>query len=414
MSRWTSEPTRRAVLISAGAAGIGLIAGSGRRGADAAASETIGPRYRGGRIRLTLPSPTGRHRVGTTSLHLVDRSRRDPWTSTPRELMISLWYPARNGEGDRVPWMTSAVEALYRQQTSRNLQTSLDAVDFPLTHARRNVPVRARHGGRPVIIFSPGYAAMREQGTTLVEDLASRGNVVVTISHTHEAQFVEFPGGRVEPSRQPADPDYALALRTRRDDTTFVLDVLARLNSGADPTIQGRRLPHGLRGALDLSKVGMFGHSLGGAAAAETMAHDPRVRAGVDLDGSVDGAARDTGLDRPFLLMASAGHGRDNDDSWADFWSHLRGWRRQLLLKDSGHQAYTDLGPLVPQLIKALPIPPQVVARLTENIGTIDPGRSVAAQRAYLAAFFDLHLRRHDDHLFSGPSPRYPEIEFVP
>lgn len=331
--------------------------------------------------------------------------------------MISLFYPARNSEGDRVPWMTPAMEALYRQQTSRNLQTSLDAVDFPTTHARRNVPVKARHRGHPVIIFSPGYGAMRELGTTLVEDLASRGYVVVTISHTHEAQFVEFPGGRVEPSRQPAEPkdaDYALALRTRRDDTLFVLDVLARLNTRGDLGGHGRRLPRGLRDALDMSMVGMFGHSLGGAAAAEAMAQDSRIRAGVDLDGSVIGAARTTGLDRPFLLMASAGHGRDNDDSWADFWPRLRGWRRQLLLRDSGHQAYTDSAPLVPQLIKALPIPPQVVARLTETIGTINAGRSVTVQRAYLAAFFDLHLRQHDDHLLSGPSPRYPEIEFVP
>lgn len=30
---------------------------------------------------------------------------------------------------------------------------------------------------------------------------------------------------------------------------------------------------------------------------------------------------------------------------------------------------------------------------LTGCVGTIDPGRSVAARRAYVGAFFDLHLR---------------------
>ena len=37
--------------------------------------------------RLTLPPPTGPHRAGTVSLHLVGRSR---------ELMVSVWYPARD------------------------------------------------------------------------------------------------------------------------------------------------------------------------------------------------------------------------------------------------------------------------------------------------------------------------------
>jgi hypothetical protein len=38
----------------------------------------------------------------------------------------------------------------------------------------------------------------------------------------------------------------------------------------------------------------------------------------------------------------------------------------------------------------------------------------VAAVRAYTRAFFDLHLRHHDSHLLGGPSPRFPEVEFIP
>lgn len=40
----------------------------------------------------------------------------------------------------------------------------------------------------------------------------------------------------------------------------------------------------------------------------------------------------------------------------------------------------------------------------------------IAVERAYLGAFFDLHLRHHHHHdrLLAGPSRRYPEIEFVP
>ncbi|MFI9756673.1 hypothetical protein ACIHFB_01895 [Streptomyces sp. NPDC051963] len=55
--------------------------------------------------RLRLPEPTGPLTIGTVSLRLVDRTRRDPWMpSLPnRELMISVWYPAlAPGRGQRL------------------------------------------------------------------------------------------------------------------------------------------------------------------------------------------------------------------------------------------------------------------------------------------------------------------------
>ncbi|WP_242906215.1 alpha/beta hydrolase family protein [Actinomadura terrae] len=370
-------------------------------------------------MRLSLPAPSGPQRIGTTALHLVDHSRRDPWTApAPRELMISLWYPTLNADAHRrAPWLTRAAASQYLKKAGKDLRTPLDDVVLPMTHAGQGAPVRAHARGNPVVLFSPGYGSMRAMGTALVEDLASRGYVVVTIDHTYDSQFVEFPGGRLELTRKPAEQSeeaVAKASKARLDDTRFVLDQLAALNAGRNPDAEQRGLPRGLKGSFDLSRIGMFGHSLGGAAAADIMAEDSRVLAGADLDGTIPGTVADTGLDRPFLLMGNATHGRDNDPDWEKFWSHLRGWRRELRLRDSGHQTFTDLSPMGQQLMRALPIPPPVAARLTESIGTIDAGRAVAAQRAYIGAFFDLHLRHRDDHLLSGPSPRYPEIQFVP
>ncbi|MEV0783798.1 lipase [Streptomyces sp. NPDC050423] len=406
--------SRRSVLAAAGTAGLVLAtAGTARAaGRPAGAASAAGPGT--SRVRLTLPVPTGPRRIGTTSLHLIDRSRRDPWVSpaSPRELMISVWYPASDTHGHRrAPWLPPAATALYRRKVGQDLRTPMDNVGFPVTHARQDAPVEVRRHGHPVVLFSPGLNTMRAMGTSLVEDLAAHGYAVVTIDHTHEASIVEFPGGRVEVG---PDPDPLDALRVRQDDTRFVLDELERLNAGRNPDAEGRRLPHRLRGSLDLSRTGMFGHSIGGDTAAGAMARDRRILAGVDLDGSVNGTVKDTGLDRPFLLMGNATHGRHNDPSWTAFWSHLRGWRLELRLRDSAHLTYTDMSPLAQQLERALPLPPEAVAALTNSIGTIDAGRAVAAQRAYLRAFFDLHLRGRDGHLLSGPSPRYPDIAFIP
>jgi hypothetical protein len=46
-------------------------------------------------------------------------------------------------------------------------------------------------------------------------------------------------------------------------------------------------------------------------------------------------------------------------------------------------------------------------------IGTIDPGEAVAAERAYIGAFFDLHLRHRGGSLLARPSPAYPQVQFL-
>src|ERR1700742_2640603 len=69
--------------------------------------------------RLRLPPPDGRFAVGTVSLHLIDRSRKNPWPATPpyRELMVSVWYPARDaGRYPLAPQMLPGAAAHYGSQ----------------------------------------------------------------------------------------------------------------------------------------------------------------------------------------------------------------------------------------------------------------------------------------------------------
>src|SRR5207237_8321414 len=47
---------------------------------------------------LEVPAPTGAFHVGTRSIALVDRTRREPEArKQPRSLVIQLWYPAAAG-----------------------------------------------------------------------------------------------------------------------------------------------------------------------------------------------------------------------------------------------------------------------------------------------------------------------------
>jgi hypothetical protein len=141
------------------------------------------------------------------------------------------------------------------------------------------------------------------------------------------------------------------------------------------------------------------------------MFEDRRIKAGVNLDGGLFGPVVAAGLARPFMLVGAQEHGRDNDPTWAQFWANLRGWRLNLRLAGAAHNSFTDFQALLPQVAGVLNLPPEVVQ---QQIGTIDPQRSVINQRAYVTAFFDLHLRHRDGRLLAHPSHRFPEMQFVP
>ncbi|MCX4967789.1 hypothetical protein OHA98_24110 [Streptomyces sp. NBC_00654] len=366
-------------------------------------------------VRLVLPRPTGPRPIGTAALHLRDRGRRDPWVPARpvRELMVQFWYPARSapaptGTGrHRAPWMTAEAAKVF-QRTGYLLD---GYVTLPATHARDGAPADTRTGPRPVILYSHGHGQHRASSTSLVEDLVSHGYVVVTIDHTYDAGQVEFPGGRVETYAMPPlgdgddDPVIGKAVDVRVADTRFVLEELSRIVRSRRPG--GGPLPRGLADVLDLSRVAMFGHSLGGATAAAAMASGVPLRAGANLDGSLFGPVVDSGLRKPFLLMSEDA---DTDPSWARAWPHLRGWRRNLRLTGTRHFSYTDYEAFIPQAAERLGATEEQIA---EFIGPLDGTRAIRVQRHFLRACFDLHLRHRPAPVLEGPSARYPEVRFI-
>ncbi len=405
------------------------VLGGGAAAVPAGAAPAVAERQ----ARAGLPQPTGPYAIGTTALRLVDRGRPDPWQpERARELMISLWYPAtRPAHGDeRARYMEpNAAEHFGGPDGAGvfNYRTDPGRTDWSgvRTHALRDAPALPAARPRPVVLYSAGLGDPRTWGTGLVEDLVSRGYVVVTVDHPYDASEVAFPDGRLATSvlpglaGQPGLDIGALlrkALDARVADTRFVLDELTALRTD-------RRLPAALAGSLDLDRIGMVGHSAGGFTAAQTMHDDPRIKAGVNLDGQLhfpgpDGtgvhlsSVAEDGLDRPFLLM-----GTQSEDSgayrgqpgWAAFWQHTRGWKADVTLLGSRHGSYTDAQSLLPQLVRQGAVPEEAVRG---DIGDVRPERAVPATRAYVGSFLDRWLRGHDDHLLDGPSPRFPEMRF--
>lgn len=403
------------------------------------ASQKAQPRA-GALARLTLPAPTGPYPVGTVDLHLVDHCRVNPWTAIPsyRELMVSLWYPATDVHRyPLAPQMSPGAAAHFGGTAGAGpglYGIPADSVDFAATRTsgHAGAPVARRQRPFSVVLYSPGAGDPRTWETTEVQDLASRGYLVVTIDHPYDASEVEFPGGRVvagvlqqlfQQAQQPSDFP-ALAAKifdVRIADTRFVLDQLAALDHGTNPDAERRPLPAGFTGALDLRRTGMFGVSAGGMTALQTMDDDPRIKAAVDMDGNVESPllpdalqlwpVASRGLDQPFMLVGDPGVDHQQTPSWKLLWDNSTGWHVDLHLTGAkSEDSYKDNVPLIPQIARQLGLPGSFV---TGDIGSIDPAQAVHTEETFLAAFFDRWLRGGDGHVLDGPSPHLPDVTFV-
>ncbi|MEU8236548.1 hypothetical protein AB0C12_43745 [Actinoplanes sp. NPDC048967] len=347
---------------------------------------------------FTLPRPSGPYAVGRDVLHLVDRSRPDPWVPAgPRELMVSMYYPAVAHSGRPAQYLTTTEARLFLEDRDLDGIVAPEALSDTRTAARAGA--EPRRGRYPLVVLSPGFTLHRHTLTHLAEELTSRGYVVAAVDHAYESPGTAFPGGRILTCTACTSLEgqgregYARVATGRAKDISFVLDRL----TGARPAWR-----HGA--LINRARIGMAGHSIGGNAASATMAADPRVRAGINMDGTFFAPVPADGLDgRPFLLLGTPDHlPGGTDDTWDRTWRRLDGWKRWLTVTGVGHLDFSDTVVLADQ------------AGLPDTGSPLPGDRTARIVRDYVTAFFDRHLRGAPRPLLDGPTPHNPEVVFHP
>jgi hypothetical protein len=323
---------------------------------------------------------------------LVDHTRLDPFAATKvaRAVMVSIFepVPAALCQWTTIPYMPPTTASFFNANYSASFGTppglfSSISMQICSQKSAPSLPL-------PVIVFSHGLDGSRLFYSYIAASIASTGNfVVITVDHPYDAAVVEFPSGKkIYATNVTGNPSILDFLDVRVQDLGFMQQQ------------QGPRFGDAAAG----------GHSFGGAAAVaalgSTFDRNPAFRGGLNLDGTLFGSIVTTGTRKPVLLF---GHEGKEDPTWDAIWPLLTGWKLELELNGSQHNAFTDLPLIAKQLLNGAPPPPEWQTLL----GTIDGARAITIIVDYCIAFFNSVLRGNGGDLLRGPSAQFPEVEFI-
>ncbi|MET3942346.1 dienelactone hydrolase [Paenibacillus sp. PvP094] len=370
---------------------------------------------------FNLPKPDGPEKVGTQTFHFTDQNRDEVLTedqSDKRELMVQFWYPTENMNNNKRDTLFPKDKEMFKKYI-QSFSTSLKLPEFVLdywkysqTNSYENVEILPSESPYPVVLLSHGMGTSRVLQASQAENLASHGFIVVTIDHTYSTFATLFPDGRVT--------GYTTKMTTiddRREigdiwtkDVEFVINQIEKLNSGA--------IESQFKGKLDLNNVGAMGHSFGGATAFNATYLDHRIKAGVNMDGSLNEVENRDDINKPFMFIRSGSFkdwlvnfekDRNSDNEVNKFLSDelhimknvIEHGGNVIYIEGTQHFNFTDLQ-FYSELVK-----------LSGITGDINGKRGSNIVNQYVLDFFNKQLKGTGGNLLQGPSDMYPEVKFI-
>lgn len=220
---------------------------------------------------------------------LTDYTRKGTFQeeSEARKIVISIYYPDTDGLLDNGESEIKYMDLfhpceLQARAILQDIGMNMVIIDGLSTSISEGALQQKFKRSYPVIIYSPALGLDRDMYIYNIQSLVKREFIVVTVSAAYEAMFTVCPSGEFmnqsEVMRTIQATDYTELhhlISIRKKDIQYVLDYLSNLNS------------RDMIGIFDMDKVGIVGHSIGGATALDLTMEDDRIKAAVLLDASM-------------------------------------------------------------------------------------------------------------------------------
>jgi predicted dienelactone hydrolase len=334
------------------------------------------------RLATELPVPTGPFALGRASF-------------TWGDIGVWVWYPAA-AAAPADDYLPPAIRTNWEHTRPGLINFLTRDLSRVRAHSASDVAVSNEQPNYPVVLLRAGGSGSTLNYSSLAEELASHGYVVVGL---------DMP--------TTGNPERCAG---RNDEEGCATKIMAPLISGIDRAIDHlQQLSDSnarFKSRLDLSNIGIFGHSFGGAQAAQFCSENARCKAGINIDGRPFGTVITKGIPVPFMFLLSD-HGTPNDPLSRRILSQIQAIydrqphdsRMRIAIRGAHHFTFSDDGALLKSALFRILL--RAVGGLRLN------GRRQVEVTAYaVRVFFDGHLKGAPDT--RGTLARVPEIEMLP
>jgi dienelactone hydrolase len=329
-----------------------------------------------------LPVPTGPFPLGRASF-------------TWGDIGAWVWYPAA-AAAPADDYLPTAIRTNWEHARPGLINFLTRDLSRVRVHSASDVAVSNAQSNYPVVILRAGGSGSALNYSSLAEELASHGYVVVGLDMATTENPERCAG--------------------RNDEAACATKIMAPLISGIDRAIDHlQQLSDSdarFKSRLDLTRIGIFGHSFGGAQAAQFCSENARCKAGINIDGRPFGNVITEGIPVPFLFLLSD-HGTPNDLVSRRILSQIqaiydrqpRDSRMRIVIRGAHHFTFSDDGALLKSALF------RVLLRVVGGL-RISGRRQVELTAYSVRVFFDEHLKGVPGA--RGRLARIPEIEVRP
>jgi hypothetical protein len=265
--------------------------------------------------------PLGKYQIGTKTYHFTDSLRNEIFTedaNQKREIMVQIWYPTDQKQSKSfAPYfedsktLTAPLAELFGYP-----KIFFSHLKYVKSNAISNAEVSHVKEKYPVLIYLTGANGSRQFSTFQIQELVSQGYIVAGIDNPGAVVSVFFPDGRtikgLQREKIKALIDQSIEnLKTTpvlnnvdlkdgiipyfSDDVSFVINCLEKIN--------GNDLQNILTRHIDLTKIGVFGVSLGGIVAAEASVKDDRIKACLIMESPISKNVMKKGIQIPTMII---------------------------------------------------------------------------------------------------------------